>query len=277
MKKILFTILALLAADAAGAQNLWIYSVNGQVELFSRTGWEAATSFRKLDLADSLRFGADASVSILDRQNDKLIAVQGEGSQCVRTLLSQAQARSQKQPRAFVSYLWSSLQGNNSADAYRRSAGVVYRDDDVHAALASAVLSMQSSLPVEFDFLDAQTRRPLGEAAPEGRVFVVRVTNHSATDLFVNLIDIDANGNMAACIPVSSAREMAQLLIPAGAAVVLDSFPLVVTGPKGRDDLILVATPGCFDIEAVIAALQSGKTTTGKVDAGVFKRSLTVE
>lgn len=278
MKRIfLLTAIALLTGLATKAQNLWIYSTNGNVDVFSNGLWGAAESYQKLTQSDSIRFTEGSSITILDRQNEKLYAVQKQGSHSVKSIITDSQAKSKKQSKDVISYLWNSLKGNNSADDYRKSAGVVYRDNDINAAIASAISTMSTNLPVEFYLLDGETDYLIGEVATVGNSATVKVKNHSAMDLFVNLIDVDVNGNMTPCIPISSAQQMAQLLIPAGAEVVLNSFPIIFAEPRGEDKLILVASPEWFDIEAVVANIQNGKSTSLKINVGVSCQRLIVK
>lgn len=277
MKRILLTsVMLLMAPLVVKAQNLWVYASNGSVEVFSEGAWCVAEPYKHLAPTDSVRFGVGSSITILDHKNDRLYAIQKEGSHQVDTIVQEAKARSKKQPKGVISYLWDSLRGKNSADEYRNPAGVVYRDDDINAAIANAVIAMTSSLPVEFELMDEENGSVVGEVAPAGNIAIVKVKNHSLLDLFVNVIDIDANGMITACIPVDSAWKMAQLFIPAGSEVLLNSFPIVFTEPKGVDELILVASPEWFDIDAVVANMKNGKASAKKVDVGIIMQRLIV-
>lgn len=277
MKRIVLLMLALSVSFSANAQNLWVYSTNGKVEVFSGGNWSVPVPYQKLNPADSIRTSNGASVSLLDRQHDMLFSVQDQGSHSVESLVRNAQTKSKKQSKELISYLWNSLRGDNNVGAFYRPAGVVYRDDDVNSTIAAAVSSMTTNLPVEFDLLVEETGCLIGEMAKIGNTAVVRVRNHSPFDLFVNIIDVDANGNMAACFPINTAQQMSQLLIPSGSEVVLDSFPIIFSEPRGEDNLILVASPEWFNIDAVVMCVQSGRTTTKKVDVGLFKHRLIVE
>ena len=277
MKRILVLIVITVSLSSK-AQDLWVYSTNGRVEIYSAASWSPAETYRKLDLTDSIRFGANSSVTLLDRKNDRIYAIQKDGCHSVQSLVSDAQKRSNKQSKDIVSYLWKSLRGKNSDDEFRRPAGVVYRNEDVNAVIANAVITRSSALPVEFDLLDEKTGYSIGEMATVGNSALVKVKNHSSQDLFVNLIDVDVSGNIAPCIPVSSAQQMMQLFIPAGAEVMLDSFPIVFAEPRGEDKLILVASPDLFDINAVIAGINEKNLSAGNnKEVGVFVHRLMVK
>lgn len=273
----LFLLVSLQINSQAQKQSLWLYSVNGEVEVFSSSGWSKAVMYQSLSKKDSLRFGAYASASILDRDNDKLYAVQGKSAESVGDLLQEAEKRSKKQTKGFVAFLWESLRGMNDSNAFRISAGVVYRNDDVTLALASAVAGATSSLPVDFAIIDSESGNTVDDAVSIGQTAVFKVNNYSSMDLYVNILDIDAEGNIAPCIPVSSTQTMSQLLIPANSSVILSSFPIVFTGPKGIDKLILVASPEWFDVEALVNAVQNGDSVDKQIDTGIWKKYLRVE
>lgn len=275
MRRLFISLLSLcLLSFTAQAQHLWVYSFNGNVQIRSAAEWKPVELYQKLSPEDSIRFGDNASLSILDRKNDKIYALQKPGTNSVASLIKEASLRSKKQSKSVISYLWNSLRGRNSAEKYRSSAGVVYRDDDVNFALATAVTNSVSALPVDFTLIDPETGSPIEGTAQVGNTAIIRVGNHSSMDLFVNVIDVDAYGNMAPCIPVTSAQIMTQLLIPAYSEVLLDSFPIVFAEPRGEDTLILVACPEWFDIDKVVSALQNSNGTCREVEAGVFKQKL---
>lgn len=273
----LFFLLSLQISSQAQKQSLWLYSVNGEVEVFSSSGWSKAVMYQSLSKEDSLRFGAYASASILDRDNDKLYAVQGTSAKTVADLLREAEKHSKRQNKGMVSYLWESLRGKNDANAFRNAAGVVYRDDDVTLALAGAVAAATEGLPVDFAIIDATTGKVVDESVSIGQSAVFKVNNYSAMDLHVNILDIDTVGNIAPCIPASSAQTLSQLLIPAYSSVVLSSFPIVFTGPGGIDKLVLVASPEWFDVDALVSAVQKGKGVDKKSAVGISEKYLRVE
>lgn len=278
MNKIFLLIAIVLSVNlSADAQNVWTYSANGHVEVFQNGEWKLFEAYQILSPTDSIRFAEGSSITILDRRNEKLFAVQMRGSHSVQSIIIDSRSKSNYHSKDFISFLWNSLRNGNNPDKYRKPASVVYRDDDINSAIAAVVSNMSTNLPVEFELLDGETGCLICDTATFGGSAVVKVKNHSASDLFVNIIDVDADGNMSACIPVNSVQQMTQLLIPAQSQVVLESFPIVFGEPRGEDELILVACPYWFDIDSVILGIQSGRYTTKHMSVGVFKQRLIVK
>lgn len=271
-------ILFILLPTIGRAQNLWVYSFNGSVETNSSKEWRPAEIYQSLSLSDSIKMGAYSSISILDRKNERIYAIQKDGVNSVPDLIKEAGTRNKKQSRSVISYLWGSFAGKNDVGDYSNSAGVVYRNSDINAAMAYAIENLSGSIPVEFALIDRGTGYSIGELALVGNTAVILVKNHSNLDVFVNIIDIDACGGIAPCIPVSSAQSMTQLLIPANSQVLLDSFPIVFAEPRGEDKLILIASPEWFDVNAVVKALKEKQFQVNtSIKAGVFKQRLMVK
>ena len=277
MNRIVVLLICLFSAITSLAQDLWIYSTNGNVELLEKTSWSIIMDYHKITMSDSLRMADGASVTILDRKNEKLYAIQVAGTYCVRELIENVQSNSKKQSKSVISYLWNTLRGKNNTDEYRHAAGVVYRDDDVNRRIANAVRSGASQIPVSFELLQCSTFSPIGgDTVSIGQTAFFRVFNPSKNDLFVNFIDIDALGNVSSCIPVTPVQQATQLLIPAGSVVILDKFPIRFSEPKGVDTLILVASTQVFDIDSVIRYLAESENATSSTEVGVYQLNVSV-
>lgn len=276
MRRLLFVIAFCLVCTVATAQNLWVCSSNGKVEINSGAGWKVPVEFQKLSPADSLRFAPNSSLSILDRKNERVFSVQRRGVCVVADVVNDAPRQNNKQQKGLFSYLWDSLRGRTADSEFRGAAGVVYRDNDINTALAGAVLRGDNSLPVYFELVDAETGRVLEGKAMAGDYANVLVRNNSSVDLFVNLLDFDCEGSISVCLPVTSATVLAKLLIPAGVTVLLDSLPILFGEPVGTDTLVLIACTDPFDPEAVANSLRDGNATDREIQAAVVKMKVAV-
>lgn len=273
---ILFFIFLLLSLPIM-AQNLWVYSTNGNVEVFSNAAWAPIMSHHKIALSDSLKMGDCASATILDRKNDKLYAIQATGTHCVRDLIKNSNGAAKTHPKGVISFLWNSLRGNNDIEDFRHAAGVVYRDDDINRRLARAIRCNSSHIPVSFDILESDSLCPIVDSIEVGKTTIFRVSNQSQYDIFVNIIDIDAAGRVSSCIPVSPIQQMTQLLMPSGSVVVLDKFPIRFSEPKGPDMLILIASLEVFDVNSVIEHIGEESIISDFSEIGFYKLTVNVK
>lgn len=278
MRRLLLTgLLLFLSVLYAAAQDLWLYSVNGHVEVRSLAcDWkDAGSGISALSLTDSLRIGDNSSVTILDRSAEKVYALQAAGENEVRNLVNVARKRNEKSSKGLISFLWNSFRGDDSADNHRRSAGVVYRDDDINSAIAASILEGKGALNVSLMLID-NNGDSIDHHVTVGELAYLKVSNNTGQSLFVNLFDIDADGQIVNCTPTSSSQEMAKLLIPPYSEVILNTFPIVFGYPLGTDRLVLVAYQKVFDADRVIECIRTQNVTTGSLELGIDSMSVRV-
>lgn len=278
MRRLLLTgLLLFLSVLYAAAQDLWLYSVNGHVEVRSLAcDWkDAGSGISALSLTDSLRIGDNSSVTILDRSAEKVYALQAAGENEVRNLVNVARKRNEKSSKGLISFLWNSFRGDDSADNHRRSAGVVYRDDDINSAIAASILEGKGALNVSLMLID-NNGDSIDHHVTVGELAYLKVSNNTGQSLFVNLFDIDADGQIVNCTPTSSSQEMAKLLIPPYSEVILNTFPIVFGYPLGTDRLVLVACSKVFDADRVIECIRTQNVTTGSLELGIDSMSVRV-
>ena len=278
MRRLLLTgLLLFLSVLYAAAQDLWLYSVNGHVEVRSLAcDWkDAGSGISALSLTDSLRIGDNSSVTILDRSAEKVYALQAAGENEVRNLVNVARKRNEKSSKGLISFLWNSFRGDDSADNHRRSAGVVYRDDDINYAIAASILEGKGALNVSLMLID-NNGDSINHHVTVGELAYLKVSNNTGQSLFVNLFDIDADGQIVNCTPTSSSQEMAKLLIPPYSEVILNTFPIVFGYPLGTDRLVLVACQKVFDADRVIECIRTQNFTTGSLELGIDSMSVRV-
>lgn len=278
MRRLLLTgLLLFLSVLYAAAQDLWLYSVNGHVEVRSLAcDWkDAGSGISALSLTDSLRIGDNSSVTILDSSAEKVYALQAAGENEVRNLVNVARKRNEKSSKGLISFLWNSFRGDDSADNHRRSAGVVYRDDDINSAIAASILEGKGALNVSLMLID-NNGDSIDHHVTVGELAYLKVSNNTGQSLFVNLFDIDADGQIVNCTPTSSSQEMAKLLIPPYSEVILNTFPIVFGYPLGTDRLVLVAYQKVFDADRVIECIRTQNVTTGSLELGIDSMSVRV-
>jgi hypothetical protein len=276
MKRFSLLFFSLFLIASAQAQDIWVYSTNGSVEKLEHSAWSPIRSFEKIKLSDSLRMEDGASLTLLDRKNDKLYAIQAVGTHSIKDMIDGVRANAKKHPPGVMSYLWDVLRGKNDADEYRHAAGVVYRDGDNSRRIAGAIKGFISQIPISYELIDENTLSQIGESVEIGQKAFFKVSNQSKNDVFVNFIAIDSEGNVSACIPVSLAQQITQLLIPAGSVVVLDKFPIRFSEPKGLDTILLIASTDVFDVQSVVNYLNEGVPAERSNSTGLFQMNVQV-
>ena len=111
----------------------------------------------------------------------------------------------------------------------------------------------------KFDYKwdDVESGKEVGDVVKIGQRALFKVRNHADIPLFVNVIDVDAAGNMAECIPVPDQSYMPLLMVPANSEVVLIDFPVEFSHPAGVDTLIPLAWHEPYDVKVVIENIKT--------------------
>lgn len=245
MRRLKLISILLLVSCSAFAQKLWVYSINGIAEKKEGTAWIALQRTDKLSASDLIRTGETSSLTILDRLNNKLYSFQGKAPASVKFII-ESQQKNPSLAKEFISYLWKSVNGKVPTEI--KSTGVVYRDGDN----ASLIAQNLTKYKVDVTLLSAETGDELGDVVKIGQRALFKITNHADVPLFVNVVDVDSAGNMAACIPIITLSILPLLMVPANSEVVLNSFPVEFSRPVGTDILIPIAWHEPFYVDSVI-------------------------
>lgn len=244
MKRIISLLLTLCVSFSLTAGELWVYSVNGKAWKQIPGGWEELHRADYLTERDIVRTDPESSLVILDRSGNVLISVQNTEAVAVNSLLSKKKALGLTLIKEYVNYLVLALKGQVHEE--QQAAGVVYRGEDDDAILTA-------SCPVIIELLRLDDKRVAGNRIVEGESYMFRLTNLGTRPLFVNVVDIDGKGVVCECLELYSLADAPDLFIPAGASVMLGTYP-VSFSPAGSSDLLVpVASEKPFLLRKVLA------------------------
>lgn len=289
MKK--FLILALLAfCQLVGAQNLYVYNVIGKASWLVGTAWKPLTKRTALKQTDKVRVEANSSLSIIDKQNNKVYAFkQTQGAQVVGALVQQVSGNSSSLSSKFFSHAVASLFGGSSDKVSHNAAGCTYRGVSVEGDIARTLVykeknsslvqinNAQTDYSVTFDLIDPALDSAISSPVYIGREVFFRIHNNSKKDLYVNIIDVDDDGKLSDCLPVDDGLTMSHLLIPAESVIDLSNYPVTFVAPQGTDHLILVAYDEPFDVRVVNSTLLTpGLKPVSSTVVGLYNRMVEV-
>mgnify|MGYP003513602908 CR=1 FL=1 len=283
----------LIMAVATYAGNLFVYSVTGSVERKAGNAWQTLTKRAELQESDVVRVKDGASLSIIDKSAQKIYATGAVDGKSVGTIIKE-QGSASSASTQFVAHAVKSLFNGNGTDNISHSAaGCTYRGDRAprlnrHAESAKSILAKKNSeaqfnvsneksdFGVSFDLVDPKTGE-IVVAAKAGREVYFRVKNNSSKILYVNVIDVASNGEMAECLPIDDAQTLSHLLIPANCVIDLEDYPIELTYPLGTDNLVLVASEVPYDLRQVNKFLKMPNIKAdGKQQIGVYSRTIAI-
>ena len=244
MKKIVCLLLTLCVSFSLTAGELWVYAINGKAWKQVPGGWEELHRADHLTAQDVIRTAPESCMTILDRSGNVLIPVQNTKAVTVQSLLAKKKATGLSLVKEYVNYLMLALKGQLSEE--QQAAGVVYRGEDDDAILTA-------SCPMIIELLRLDDKRVAGNRIVEGESYMFRLTNLGTRPLFVNVVDIDGKGVVCECLELYSLADAPDLFIPAGASVMLGTYP-VSFSPAGSSDLLVpVASEKPFLLRKVLA------------------------
>lgn len=281
MRKIVATFVLLCFAATLFAQHLFVMSVNGTAEIKKKDHWVPLIKAQALNDEDVIRTSKYGSVTILDKERGKQYAVQSVSGAKVKELLATQKSSVKRFANEVVEFLSDILFNTKEKERkdYQTTGGVTYRSDNADEMIASWLKNNlndrlevgSSAYPVSLQVIDPFTYQVIREIKA-GDHAELMVMNDSDIPLYVNVIDVDFEGQWSAVIPKDETEMMTTLLIPPHARVFLP-FPISFFEPKGVDHLILLAYPMPFNLQRVIALYQAGNvdvSLSAQVGGAVF-------
>lgn len=266
MRKSFITFVLLCIAITISAQHLYVLNINGKAELKKNGKWVPLIKAQPLYDNNVIRTSKFGSVTILDTDRDKEYAVQSESGATVQALLSTQKFSVKRFAKEIVEVLSNifTYSNDNERKNYETTGGVTYRSDNADEAIASWLKKNlnenlevgNSAYSVSLQVMDPFTYQVIREIKVGDHADLM-VMNDSDIPLYVNVVDVDSEGQWSVVIPKDETEMMVTLLIPPHASVILP-YPVHFFEPKGIDHLILLAYPMPFNLQRVIALCQSG-------------------
>lgn len=263
MRKCFLIALLSMLVSFVCAQDIYVYSIIGQAEKQENGKWVALQKRNPLQLTDMIRVGNNSALSFIDRKAEKIYSISQNDGQKVSDLIANYKSK-QTYAANFVSHASKSLFNGGSDRISHEAAGCTYRGDVVENDIAKAILAKHKGSPlgsmnnastdyaISFSILDRRTRAELEGVVALDSQAVFRIKNNSETALYVNILDINKDGEKYDCLPIDDATTMSHLLIPGNCTIDLTTYPVEFSEPVGTDNLILIATEVPYDLRQVM-------------------------
>lgn len=287
--KQLFFALFLGLAQLVSAQNMMVYNVTGTAEKQENGAWTKLTRRAALQPTDIVRVGENSALSVLDRGTSKVYAIKQSDAKKLSDLISAVQNNQSSANAQYFDHMVSSLFNGGTATVSHNAAGCSYRgatvENDIARTLAfkkgnnalSGISNGTSDYGVKFELIDRKNGNVLDQVYI-GKEAYFRITNTSDMDLYVNILDINAEGELYDCLPVDEAMTLSHLMIPANSTVDLADHAIAFSAPAGTDHLILIAMPQPFDLREVNRMLlKPGLTGAASCQVGLYNKVVKID
>ena len=218
-----------MGATTARAQKYVVYSVVGKAYVQHGERFEPIAARRYLTPKSRLKITEESAVTIIDEAKLKMFSFTRPGVNTVGSLIDLSSKRTKSLTKQYMSYLVKQLFNSNGKkmlhpDAYMQVTGTSYRAEATDSLMAARVVRIAaegtapegtteqqlfsssnliaSDLDVQFELVDVQTGRPAGAHVAPNTACYVRVKNNTSEPLYVNVLNIDAQGNKYMVLPM---------------------------------------------------------------------------
>ena len=290
MKKIVITFMLSLLCYVVSAQSLYVYSIIGKAEVLQGNDWVKLEKRAKLSSKDNIRVGENSALSLLDRDAEKIYSIP-ETTGDVSKIIESLKDKQQNVSSQFFQHAMRSMFNGGSDKISHSAAGCTYRGDEVefdisrsiqqklNGAKMDEISNEKTDYSISFEVIKRNTKEKVEGNANIGEQSFFRIKNNSNKPMYVNILDIDAQGKRVVCLPMDDAQTMAHLLIPANCTIDLTDYSTEFTESKGTDCMILVAAENPFDLRMVSNKIDESdnKNATKHFPVGIYKKKTTVE
>ena len=286
--RIILLLLALMPLTLV-AQSYTVYSVVGTAR-WNNGKTKVPLKARKV-LSDNtkLQIGEESAVTVIDEKNAKMYSFTSAGTNTVADLIKGLKGNTKSLSKQYLSYVIKQLFSDDSEkmshpNTYMQATATAYRsssndslllnqlgrhfaidgpiDKSVESTLVDPDADPDTDYDVEFELIDCATGLPLGEQIAPNTSCYLRVTNQTTELLYMNLLDIDRQGNKYLVLPMDAAATCAHLLVPAMSTVSFKKEPFIFGDEPSEETLLLMAVREPVDFSIVMDHIKTGGKST---------------
>ena len=264
------------------AQSYVVYSVIGSVQMQNGKAMVPLRPRKMVTAQTKIQIGNESSVTILDEKNSKMYMFTSKGLNSIGQLITKSASHAKKLSKHYMSYIVKQMFADGSQkmshpDSYMQTTATAYRSGTNDSLLINKMAELLSGNPlesmesrlidpktplltdydVEFDLINCDTGLPVGDNVEAGTSCYVRVNNRSAEVLYMNVLDIDDQGNKYLVLPIDEAHTCAHLLVPPFGTVSFKADPFIFGDNPSKEVFLLMATPDPIDFSIVMNPIHS--------------------
>ena len=293
MRNNIFILLLLLMPLSLAAQSYTVYSVVGTARWHNGKTMVPLKARKVVSAQTKLQLGEESAVTVIDEKNAKMYSFTSAGVNTVADLIKNLKGNAKSLSKQYLSYVVKQLFSDDSekmshpntymqatATAYRSSSndslllnqmGRLLTTDNapagktVESILVDPAIPVSTDYDVQFELIDCTTGMPLDERIAPNTSCYLRVTNHTSELLYMNMLDIDRQGNKYLVLPMDAAATCAHLLVPAMSTVSFKKEPFVFGDEPSEETLLLMAVREPVDFSIVMDNMKTGGQSTMRV------------
>lgn len=296
LKKLLAILLLVIICGSIQARMYVVYSVIGSVTM-KQNGRTQPLTVRKYVSSDTqVTIPPESAVTLIDEKDMKMFSFTKAGTNRVADLVNTTTSK-KSLSRQYMSYLVKQLfspisKKMSHPDTYMQVAGTSYRAVSSDSLLANSVVQaiigdkvrqntteqmllqpdhvLRSDLDVSFDLVSCTTNKVIDPVLEKNSACYVRVRNNTQETLYVNIFNIDCNGNKYLVLPLDEEATCANLLVPAACTVAFKQEPFLFSDQTSRDAFVMVATEEPVNFSILMSPIRSNGN--GGMKLGIYRK-----
>lgn len=292
--RIILLLLALMPLTLA-AQSYTVYSVVGSARWHNGKTMVPLKARKVVSTQTKLQIGEESAVTVIDEKNAKMYSFTSPGTHTVADLIKNLHGKSKNLSKQYLSYVVKQLFSDDSEkmshpSSYMQATATAYRSTSndslllnqlgnllgattptsstagsIESLLIEPATSVSTDYDIQFDLVDCTTGLPLDEHIQPNTSCYLRVYNRTPELLYVNLMDIDRQGNKYLVLPMDAAATCAHLLVPAMSTVSFKAEPFIFGDEPSEETLLLIAVREPVDFSIVMDTMKTGGQSTMRV------------
>ena len=295
MRNKLLTILLAFLPLCVVAQTYTVYSIVGTVKYQNGKSMLQLTPRKAVTTQTKVQIEPESAVTMIDEQHAKMYSFATPGIHTIGQLVESSKSTSKSLSKQYMSYVIKQLFNKESQemthpDTYMQATATAYRSSSSDSLLLNQIAALlpanrpetieqllcDTNVPlttdfdVRFDLIDCATGSVLdGQIAPNTSCYL-RVSNRTAEVLYMNLLDIDRQGNKYLVLPMDAASTCAHLLVPPMCTVSFKAEPFIFGEEPMEETLILMAVKDPVDFSIVMNPIRKG--SGGTIPVGLNRK-----
>lgn len=286
-------VFAFMTCSMVSAADYLVYSVVGTAKIFEGSKTVSLNARKTLSASSKLVIGKESAVTVLDEVNSKMYSFTTEGTHTVGSLLKAAKTP-KNLSKQYLSYMVKQLFSKESKNlshpsTYMQATATSYRatskdsfllnkleaifmkrsGNSVESSLIQPQNKVESDLDVRFELISCATGLPVDRNVDVATSCYIRVTNSTDDPLYVNVLDVDANGNKYLVLPVDEAATCSHLFVPGNSTVSFKAEPFEFSEPKSKETFLLIATEEPVDFSILMNPIRGNGGSTMK--SGIYR------
>lgn len=300
IKKLVFLVVFLMMSSVTRAQTYTVYSVIGNAKVVNGKKTSSLQPRKLLNINSRLLIEPESAVILLDDKSNKMYSFAAEGSHTVKQLIDMTRNSVKTISKQYMNYLVNQLFSDASQqmvhpDTYMQVTATSYRSSSNDSLLLTRISQLfpdqvgapieellcrpetkiETDMDVHFELISCDTGLAVDRNVKANTGTYLRVHNGTNEIIYVNVLDIDENGNKYLVLPVDSAATCAHLLVPPMSTISFRAYPFVFSDEPIKETFIMVATEEPVDFSILMNPIRRGGKKSMK--SGLYRNIYRVE